>query len=169
MTSRVPQPLETDGPANGSQGHPHTHTQTAGSPRFIYWVLHPTSSCWLPCFPVPRTHWDLDLSVLTTGPPTTQLTDPETPTTGAHIPVSKHSDSSSLRHQVQGAHTTLGPRSPIPPADPRSPCFKPWISNFGHWILDIKKPQPPHPDSEMPRSWGPHTGSQIPSPQPLYS
>lgn len=28
-----------------------------------------------------------------------------------------------------------------PLADPRSPCFKSWISKLGHWILDIKKPQ----------------------------
>uniref|UniRef100_A0A7N5JL84 Solute carrier family 25 member 23 n=2 Tax=Ailuropoda melanoleuca TaxID=9646 RepID=A0A7N5JL84_AILME len=37
----------------------------------------------------------------------------------------------------------------------RSPCFQPWISKLGHWILDIKKPQPPDPDNAMPRSRGP--------------
>uniref|UniRef100_A0A8D2DV66 Mitochondrial adenyl nucleotide antiporter SLC25A23 n=1 Tax=Sciurus vulgaris TaxID=55149 RepID=A0A8D2DV66_SCIVU len=43
------------------------------------------------------------------------------------------------------------------------------VSKLSHWILDVKKPQPPDPDSAMPRSWGPHHWIQIPSPQPLDS
>lgn len=159
MTSPTPQPLETDGPANGSQVPP---TQTTESPYFIYWVLHSTSQVlgpMFPCLPTPlhtHTHWVLDLHVLTTGSPTTQLMNPETPTIGAHIPISIYPAPSSLRHQIQCLHTALDPRSPTPPADPRPPCFNPWISKLGHWILDIKKPQPPAPDSAMPRPWGPH-------------
>ncbi|XP_029771787.1 calcium-binding mitochondrial carrier protein SCaMC-3 isoform X2 [Suricata suricatta] len=69
----------------------------------------------------------------------------------------------------QAPEPALGPRSPHPLEDPRSPGFQPWISNLGHWILDIKKPQPPDPASAMPRSRAPATGSQVPSPQLLDS
>ncbi|XP_053075981.1 calcium-binding mitochondrial carrier protein SCaMC-3 isoform X3 [Acinonyx jubatus] len=55
----------------------------------------------------------------------------------------------------QAPDPASGPRSPNPLADPRSPCFQPWISKLGHWILDIKKPQPLDPDNAMPRSRGP--------------
>lgn len=132
--------------------NPHTSSTGSCIPHPRYWV---------PCFPVSplpytHTHWVLDLHVLTTGSPTTQLMNPETPTIGAHIPISIYPAPSSLRHQIQCLHTALDPRSPTPPADPRPPCFNPWISKLGHWILDIKKPQPPAPDSAMPRPWGPH-------------
>lgn len=80
----------------------------------------------------------------------------ETLTTGAHIPISKRPDPSSLRHQIQCLPTALDPRSPPPLADPRPPRSNPWIPKFGHWILNIKKPQPPAPGHVMPRSWGPH-------------
>lgn len=145
MKPPTPQPLETDGPANGSQGPAH---QITGSLHLIHWVLHPTSQLLPPTHT--HTHWVLDLHVLTMGSPTTQLMDPDNLTTGAHRHIS------APRPQLpQAPEPALGPRSPSPLADPRSPGFQPWISNLGHWILDIKKPQPPDPDSAMPRSGGP--------------
>ncbi|XP_020934775.1 calcium-binding mitochondrial carrier protein SCaMC-3 isoform X2 [Sus scrofa] len=69
---------------------------------------------------------------------------------------SRYPDPSCLRHQIQCLHAVLDPRSPAPLVDHRSPCFKPCTSKLSHWILDFKKPQPPDPDSAMPRSWGPN-------------
>lgn len=159
MMTPTPQPLETNGPANGSHSNhriPILHPLGSAS------HIPPTGShVSLSSFPSPQPpprhiQWVLDLHVLTTGSPTTHLMNPETLTTGAHIPISKHPDPSSLRHQIQCPPTVLDHRSPAPLADSRPPRSNPWIPKLGHWILNIKKPQPPAPGHVMPRSWGPH-------------
>ncbi|XP_006170309.1 calcium-binding mitochondrial carrier protein SCaMC-3 isoform X2 [Tupaia chinensis] len=77
-------------------------------------------------------------------------------------PAPQHPDPVSPRHQIQCPRAALDPRPPTPLARPRPPRLQPWTCQLRHCVLDVKEPQPPHPDHAMPRSWGPH--HRIPDP-----
>lgn len=82
--------------------------------------------------PPPHTHWVLGLHVLTRGSPTTQLTDPGNPTTGAHTAISKHPDPSPLRPQIQ--HRVLDPQTRWRIPDPHASSPGSPSSPTGFWI-----------------------------------